>query len=170
MLAFNQSQHTLSFSAGGQKYGCEPWSSVEIPDELWAACVRMGLPLDIAAVPPEKRAKVQIEEERKTSEEAALFALKERAEAGEARAASLHDDLQKKIVELSDARAEIKRLTTECDGLRAQLERTASDKKTAEELLDAEAKRATAAEAKAIKAEALATERAKQKADKRAAV
>ena len=170
MLAFNQSQHTLSFSTGGVKFSCEPWGSVDIPDEFWGACVRMGLPLDIASVPPEKRAQVRVADERKASDEAIVHALREQAEAAEAVSRNLRTELQAKISELSEVRSEAKKLTEERDGLKSQLARALSDKKTAEELLDAEAKRATDAETRVIKTEALLAERSKAqpKTEKRA--
>lgn len=159
MLAFNQTKHDLSWSLAGQKYSCEAWGSVDVPEELWPACKKLGLPLDVASVPPELRAQVRIEDERKASDDSALHALKERAEMAEASARSLKDELQRNIVELAESRGETKRANDEILALKSALARANADKKAAEEMLDAEAKRATDAEAKAIKAEALATER-----------
>lgn len=167
MLAFNQTKHDLTWSLAGQKYSCEAWGSVDVPEELWSACKRLGLPLDVASVPPELRAQVRIEDERKASDDSALHALKERAEKAEVTARSLKGELERTITERDEARGDTKRALGTIEELRSQLARANADKATAEEMLDAEAKRATDAEAARIKAEALLAEKSKQpKAEK----
>ncbi len=167
MLAFNQTKHDLSWSLAGQKYACEGWGSVDVPEELWPACKRLGLPLDVASVPPELRAQVRIEDERKASDDSALHALKDRADKAEATARSLKGELERTITERDEARGGAKQALAEIEALKSKLARAEADKKTAEEMLDTEAKRATDAEAARIKAEALLSERSKQpKAEK----
>lgn len=167
MLAFNQTKHDLSWSLAGQKYSCEAWGSVDVPETLWPACKQLGLPLDVASVPPELRAQVRIEDERRASDDSALHALKDRAEKAEATARSLKGDLERTITERDEARGETKRAVSAIEDLRSQLTRANADKKTAEEMLDAEAKRATDAEAARIKAEALLAERNKPEPKKK---
>ena len=169
MLAFNQTKHPLSWALSGQKFACEPWGSIDIPGELWGACVRLGLPLDVAPVPPERRAKERVEDERKASDDSVLLALKDRVAAAEAAARTIKEELERTKIELSDARSETTRIRAENDKLVADIVRIQADKKTAEDLLDDAAKRATDAEAKAIRIEALASERAKAKSEKRPA-
>ena len=170
MLAFNQTKHDLSWSLSGQKYSCEAWGSVDLPEELWQASQRLGLPLGVASVLPELRAQARIEDERKASDDRVLYALKERAEKAEATTQSLQSELERVITERDEARGETKRALSAVEDLRSQLARANADKKTAEEMLDTEAKRATDAEAGRIKAEALLTETRKSKGEKRAAV
>jgi len=168
MLLFNQTKNHLKWSMGGQSFACEPWASLDLPDEIAEHCTKRGIPLGVAPVAPEHRAQVRVEDERKASDDSALLAMKDRAEAAEADARAARGELTQAKQDLSAARGESKRLADELEKRTGELSRCQADKKTAEELLDAEAKRATDAEAKAIKAEALLSETRKPKPEKRA--
>ena len=168
MLAFNQTKHDLSWSLSGQKYSCEAWGSVDLPEELWLASKRLGLPLDVSPVPPEHRAKVQVEDERKASDESALFALKARAEAAEAEARATKGEIERVKTELSESQGKVKHFAKESERILGLLNAALVEKVTAEKLMDEANKRATEAEAKVIKADSLLSEARKPRAEKRA--
>lgn len=168
MLLFNQTKNALSWSMSGQTFACEPWGSIDLADDLATLSRKRGVPLDVAPVPPEHRAQQRVADERRASDDSVLLAMKDRAEAAEAAARSAREELGRVKTELSESRGDTKRVTAELETRTSELARALADKKTAEELLDQEAKRATDAEAKAIKAEALLAETRKPKAEKRA--
>lgn len=159
MLRFNQTKHRLSWAMSGQAFVCEPWGSVEVPDEFWPACVSQGLPLGASAVMPERRAQQVIEDERIARDNDAFAAMKRRAETAEREAKEAKGALDLAQVELSDVRAALVKAEAKHAGLAAELERARADKSAAESLLSEQAKRAEDAEVKAQKAEALSAER-----------
>lgn len=161
MLRFNQTKNRLSWSMSGQAFECEPWGSVEIPDEFWEACLSRGLPLGISAAAPERRAQERIEEEKRAREGDAFSTVLKRAESAEAYAKDCKLQLERAQIELSEAHAALVKADTKNVALANELARTKADKEAAEQLLSQEAKRAEDAEVKAQKAEALATEHRK---------
>lgn len=163
MRLFNQTKNELAWSMGGQAYGCEPWGSLEVPDELVPACRSRGLPLDVAPVSPEARAQVRVADERAAADQAPLLALKAQAENAQAGEREAKRELESASVEISRLRSELRAANELADSLRDQLARVTSDKDAAEQLMSAAEQRATEAEAKAIRAEALLTEQAKPK-------
>lgn len=162
MLRFNQTKHRLSWSMSGQAFECEPWGSVEIPENLWEACVSRGLPLGITATAPEQRAQERIEDEKAARERDAFAAVLKRAEAAEADANVAKAELGRTQIELSEARAATVKADTKCAALASELARTKADKEAAEQLLSQEAKRAEEAELKFQKLQALSAEKKQQ--------
>jgi hypothetical protein len=163
---YNQSKNQLGWSMGGVAYSCEPWGVVEIADELVSAAVSRGLPLGPVQVSPEERAQVRIADERAASDQAPLLALKAQLEQAQASEREARAELGRVSVDLSTAKNALREAGELNEKLGDKVRRLESDKAAAEQLLTEADKRATDAEARAIKSEALLTERDKPKKQK----
>jgi hypothetical protein len=158
MRLFNQTKNSLSWSMGGVAYSCEPWGAVEVSDELVDIARRRGLPLDVAPVAPEARAKQRISDEQEASKENATIALKGKLDDAVAALEAAKGELGSVQVALSEARNQLRLSGEENARLQTQVGSLLADKEAAEQLLAHESARATDAEARAIRAEALVTE------------
>lgn len=161
MRLFNQSKNQLGWSMNGERYGCEPWGPVEVPDELVAAVKSRGLPLDVAPVAVELRAQARIADEQAEAAEAPLRALRQQCDDAQASERSAKEELARLSSELTAARDELRRERDRAAKLEVELKRVSADKDSAEALMSEQAKKAAEADAARIKAEALLTERTK---------
>jgi chromosome segregation ATPase len=155
MRLYNQTKKNLSWSMGAATFACEAWGSVEIQDDLVPLVLSRGLPLDVAPVAPEQRAQAQIADAVEAGKSDALRALRDQAEDARAAERAARDEIARMSVELSEARERAKKAESAAEKLTGDLSRMKADKQAAEELLAAEGVRATDAETRAIRAEAL---------------
>lgn len=161
MRLFNQTKNALSWAMGGEKFACEPWGPVDIPDEMVDPAKRRGLPLGEAPIAPELRAQQRIADEADASKLDALRSLKAQVELAVAGEKSAKDELGRVHTELSSARDALRQERAKTEKLGQEVARLKADKEAAEQLLAQESARAVDAETRAIKAEALLQEASK---------
>lgn len=159
MRLFNQSKHQLGWSMGGQSFTCEPWGSVDVPEELVGAAKSRGLPLGPVQVAPEVRAHVRIAEERAAADQAPLLALRKEADEALAREKAAIAELERCQGDLARLNRDYRETNERIATLTDKLARAEADKAAAETLLSETSAQATASEARAIKAEALLSEK-----------
>lgn len=164
MRLYNQTKKALGWSMGGVRYEAEPWGAVELPDDLAQAARQLGVPLDVTPIAPEIRAQVLVADEQASASDKVFRAIRERANAAEAAERAAKEELGRMSVEISKARSDIREANELIESLRDQVKHLKADKEAAEALITETAAQATAAEERAIKAEALATEKPKSKA------
>lgn len=162
MLLFNQSKNQLSWDMNGVVYGCEPWGTVDVPDEFVPAVRSRGLPLGPVQVAPEIRAQERIAEEQAAATQAPILALRKEADEAKARERAAVEELERTQAERDQARKALREAQAETDAVKARLQRSEADRIAAEKLLSDASAQATESEARAIKAEALLAERSKK--------
>lgn len=158
MRLFNQTKNQLGWSLGDVAYSCEPWGAVDVPEDVVKLTLARGLPLDFAPVSAEQRAHQRISDEQEASKADALRALKGQADSAQAAGRAVKEELGRCQVELSSARDSLRDALKRSESLADQLSRMKADKDAAEQLLAQESTRATDAETRAIRAEALLSE------------
>jgi chromosome segregation ATPase len=161
MRLHNQGKNALSWDMGGERFSCEPWGAIEIPDALVSAVRSRGLPLDVTPVAPELRAQVRVADERAASDAAPLLALRKQADDAQASERAAKAEVEALSVELSAERGKLRDAREQNAELAKKLKAAAADKEAAERLLTEASAQATASEERAIKAEALLAERSK---------
>lgn len=158
MRLFNQTKNHLSWSMGGAAYACEPWGAVDIPEELVAPAKARGLPLDVAPVAPDSRAKQRIADEEAAAKQNATIALQRKLEEANAALDSAKREIGALHAQCSEAKSALRLSEKEVSKLNARIATLLADKEAAEQLLAHESARATDAEERAIRAEATLTE------------
>jgi hypothetical protein len=158
MRLYNQTKHNLRWDMSGHVFTAEPWGHVHVPDEFVDAVKSRGLPLDIAPVPPEARAKVRIADQAAADQEAPLRALKAQLDDAQASERSAKEELERMSVELSKARADLRSEQEQALNMLSEIERMKADLDAANKLVAEHAAKAAASEERAIKAEAVKAE------------
>jgi hypothetical protein len=164
MRLYNQTKHNLSWKIDGVQYECEAWGPIRIPDELLYAIKSRGLPLDVTPVAPEHRAQARIADQEESDREKPLLALKKAADEAQANERSAKQEVERLQVELGAANDTVRELRDIVTVAREECNRLTGEKVAAESLLSEAGKRATDAEERAIKAEALLAELQKEPA------
>lgn len=167
MRLFNQGKYPLKWTMSGQAFECEPWGLVDVPDELVGSVKSRGLPLDITPVPHEQRAQARIADDQAAASDSALRAIHEKARRAEAAERIAKEELGACQGEVSRLNKELREAYQANEKLNDDVARLKADKKAAEDLLSEEARKATEAEERAIRAEALHAEKSKEKPAKK---
>jgi hypothetical protein len=161
MLLFNQTNRALSWSFSGVKFACAAWESPvpDVPNEWVEACKRIGLPLSTTPVAPETRANKRVEEERVAASDDVVRQLNEQISEAKADADAARRELEKAHARLSDVVNQKRELEKSNEALSRKLESAEENRAAADALLSETAKQAELAETRAVKAEALLTEK-----------
>lgn len=110
MKLHNQSKNSLRWEMSKRVYTCEPWGSVEVPDQLVELCKSRRLPLAVTPVAPETKASVLVADERRAAEAAEVNQLKARVaelESGMAAASEELDRAQRERTQAVERIAEL---------------------------------------------------------------
>lgn len=164
MRLYNQTKKPLSWKMDGEIYECESWGAILIPDEIVYAVKARGLPLDVTPVAPELRAQERIADQHAANRDAPLHALKKAVDDAQAAQRAAKAEVESLQVELSKAREHGHDLAEQLTAKGDALARAVSEKEAAESLLSEAGKRATDAEERAIRAEAMLAELQKEPA------
>lgn len=147
----NQTKQRLSWDMGGRKFSCEPWGSVELPENLVVHCRKRGIPLDVVPVAPEMRAHVRMQDEIDAARADDIKALQRQVKTAQASEAFAKEELNRVQLQSDKVGARCRELEAECARLEAELESCKADKRAADELIEETAKQATDAEEKALR-------------------
>jgi hypothetical protein len=164
-IRYNQTKNELNWSMGGSPFKVEPWGSVSLDDQLMRLCLARGLPLGDVRVPPEHRARIKVEEEKRASENAPLLKLKEQADKAAESERAARRELEERNVQLVKALEKGRDLSARIKALETELAAAKADKGAAESLLAESAREATESAARAIRAETSEPKKAKRQAD-----
>lgn len=168
MRLFNQTKNALSWSMGGVTYSCQPWGPVSVPDDLVGAVRSRGLPLGMAPVERETRAKVLIADEEAQARDAPLIQLRKQLEDAQDKAKAAEQELERMSAELSAVRDELRTEKAQVAELQEQALALKADKESAEALMSEQAQKAVEADAARIKAEAQVAEAPKASGNRKA--
>lgn len=119
MKQYNQSDRAISWEMGGKSFSCEPYGSVDVPDELVPFARKRGLPLSGAPVAAEAKALRKAEAEKKYAEESDVIKMRDQL-------AVLEASVKTAEVELDKERAAATKLAKKADNLEDKL-REAND-------------------------------------------
>lgn len=158
MRLYNQTRNALEWGmqwdGEHRSFAVEPFGTIEIDDDLVEHCKSRGLPLATTPMSPEQRAGTVLEEEKARAREDELTRLKE-----ELASATFGIEEARKTVEriqhdLSQARADASAANDFRQEAEERARKANADRAAAESLLQETVQKLTAAEDRAMKAEA----------------
>jgi predicted RNase H-like nuclease (RuvC/YqgF family) len=158
MLRFNQSKNKLKFSLSGRPFECEPWGSVDLTDEQFAACLRRGMPLGQAPAATEVRANVRIAQQKEEADQNVVISLRKEADEAKAQLDVATKRLDEVVGELDKAKAENRKLHEALEAADEKIAALKSEAKAAEEMLNDVARESAELEEQRIREEALKAE------------
>jgi hypothetical protein len=111
MILHNQTPKQLNWEMGGQKFACEPWGPVDVPDQWVELCAKRTLPLGQSPVPAESKASVRAKAAQDTARSDEVRVLKGQLEESQAVAVSAQkeaEDVKRKLTQEKDRSAALK--------------------------------------------------------------
>jgi len=128
MILHNQTSNRLSWSMGSREFVCEPWGTVDVPDEWVELCAKRTLPLGQSPVPAESKASARARAAQDTARADEVRVLKGQLEEAQAVAVSAQQEAEKAKRQLTTATERANALVAKLNEAETRLTRSADER------------------------------------------